>query len=157
MKKAIDLLVNGDVYELCVAPHRLLVDVLRDDIGLTGTKKGCGVGECGSCTVLMDGKPVRSCLILALQAQGKEIVTIEGLGKKGELDPLQRLFLEKNAVQCGFCTSGMILTAKALLKENPNPTEEEVRDALAGNLCRCTGYVKIVDAIMAAAESNERR
>ena len=149
MKQLIELKVNGDTYELAVDPHRTLVQVLREDIGLTGTKVGCDLGECGTCTVHMDGKPVLSCLTLAIEAQGREIVTVEGLVKEGKLDPLQQSFVDHGAIQCGFCTPGMIMTSKALLDNNPSPTEEEIRRAISGNLCRCTGYVKIVDAIKA--------
>ncbi|MHB1653053.1 MAG: (2Fe-2S)-binding protein [Desulfitobacteriaceae bacterium] len=149
MKIPISIVVNGDPYELLVSPMRKLVDVLRDDLGLTGTKKGCGAGECGSCTVFMDGEPVSSCLVLAPQADGKSIVTIEGITTDGDvLEPLQEAFIEKGFVQCGYCTPGMIMMAKALLHVNPHPTEEEIRDAISGNLCRCSGYQKIVDAIM---------
>lgn len=148
-QKKIKLNVNGRGVAVMVKPTETLVDVLRDKLDLTGTKKACGLGDCGACTVLMDGKAVNSCLILAMDAQGHEITTIEGLEKKdGTLHPLQEAFLESGAVQCGFCTSGMILSAKALLDENPSPTEEEVRRALAGNLCRCTGYAKIVQAVL---------
>lgn len=159
MKVAINLRVNGDAYEVLVPPHRPLVDVLRDDVGLTGTKKGCGAGECGACTVLMDGKPVNSCLVLAVQADGKDIVTIEGLAQDDRLHPIQEAFVQHGAIQCGYCSPGMILIAKALLDENPRPTELEVKQAIAGNICRCTGYVKIVEAIQAASRlvANERR
>jgi len=150
-RQIIRLTVNGDVYEVAVAPHDRLLDVIRDGIGLTGTKEGCGEGECGACTVIMNGKPVNSCLVLALQADGADVVTIEGLGLGNELALIQQQFLALGAVQCGFCTPGMILTAKALLDENPAPTEEQVRDALSGNLCRCTGYQKIVDAVLETA------
>ena len=132
--------------------HRTLLDVLREDLGLIGAKEGCGIGECGSCTVLMGGRPVKSCILLALQADGEEITTIEGLAKGGVLDTLQKAFIEQGAIQCGYCTPGMILAAKALLAENRLPSEEEVRNYLSGNLCRCTGYVKIIEAIRAAAE-----
>jgi len=148
-QKKIKLNVNGRGVAVMVKPTETLVDVLRDKLDLTGTKKACGLGDCGACTVLMDGKAVNSCLILAMDAQGHEITTIEGLDKKdGTLHPLQEAFLENGAVQCGFCTPGMVLSAKALLDENPSPTEEEVRRALAGNLCRCTGYAKIVQAVL---------
>jgi carbon-monoxide dehydrogenase small subunit len=129
-----------------------LADVLREELNLTGVKIGCGEGNCGTCTVILDGKAIKSCLMLAHNAKGKEIVTIEGLTGDGGLHPLQKAFIEHFAVQCGFCTPGMILAAKTLLDENPNPTEEEVREALSGNLCRCTGYVKIVEAVLAAGE-----
>ena len=159
MKVAINLRVNGDACEVLVPPHRPLVDVLRDDVGLTGTKKGCGAGECGACTVLMDGKPVNSCLVLAVQADGKDIMTIEGLAQDDRLHPIQEAFVQHGAIQCGYCSPGMILIAKALLDENPRPTELEVKQAIAGNICRCTGYVKIVEAIQAASRlvANEGR
>jgi len=144
--------VNGRNYDISIEPEMTLVEVLRDKLDLTGTKISCGEGECGACTVLMDGKPCLSCCTLAIQAQGKSIVTIEGLAEKGQLHPLQKSFIDHGAIQCGYCTPGMILTSKALLDENPNPTPEDVKTALAGNLCRCTGYVKIVDAVMAAAD-----
>lgn len=153
MKQLLSLKVNGERYEVAVDSHRTLLEVLRTELGLTGAKEGCGVGECGSCTVLMDGRPVLSCLILAMDARDKEILTIEGLSADGQLHPLQKAMVEYGAVQCGFCTPGMILSAKALLDKNPRPSEEEIKVAIGGNLCRCTGYNKIVEAIMAAAES----
>lgn len=153
MKIPIVISVNNDRYELQVSPLRKLVDVLREELGLTGTKKGCGEGECGACTVLMDGEPVSSCLVLAVQANGKSIVTIEGLeNASGVLDPLQQNFMIKGAIQCGYCSPGMMMTAKALLQANPHPTEDEAREAISGNLCRCTGYQKIVDAILETAD-----
>ena len=152
MKKLLTLRVNGEDYEVSTDPWKTLVKVLREDLGLTGTKEGCNTGNCGVCTILIDGKAVKSCSILATQAQGQEITTIEGLGKNG-LHPLQQAFIDYFAVQCGYCTPGMLLRAKALLDENPDPTEEEVRLALTGNYCRCTGYTKIVEAILAAAET----
>jgi len=153
MKRELKLIVNGDTHVVYIDPWKTLTDVLRDDLQLTGTKLGCNSGECGACTVLINGKAVKSCLVLALQAQGKEIITIEGLeGEQGKLHPLQQAFIDHFAVQCGFCTPGMILSAKAFLDKNPNPTEEEVRVALSGNLCRCTGYVKIIEAVLAANE-----
>ena len=152
MKMQITLTVNGDKYELLVSPLSKLVDVLREDLGITGTKKGCGEGECGACTVLMDGQPVSSCLVLAPQADGKTIITIEGLeSQDGSLDPIQESFMKKGAIQCGYCSPGMMMTTKALLKVNSHPTEEEIRDAISGNLCRCTGYQKIVDAVLDVA------
>lgn len=152
MKQSITLNVNGQASEVFVDPWKSLADVLRDELGLTGVKIGCNEGNCGSCTVLVDGKAVKSCLMLINQAKGKQIVTIEGLAENDRLHPLQESFIEHFAIQCGFCTPGMILAAKALFDENPNPTEEEVRKALAGNLCRCTGYVKIVEAVLAAKD-----
>lgn len=143
--------VNGREHETIVEPHMLLIDVLRDNLGLTGTKYACGGGDCGACTVLIDGKPSFSCLTLAVTAIDKEITTIEGLTDKGDLHPIQRAFVDKGAVQCGFCTPGMLLSAKALLDQNPEPSRDEIKSALAGNLCRCTGYVKILDAVEAAA------
>lgn len=142
--------VNGEKHDLETQGNRTLLDVLRTDLGLTGTKKGCGMGKCGACTVLLGGRPVHSCLILAPQVNGAEVTTIEGLGGE-EPHPLQRAFVERGAVQCGYCTPGMILTAKALLDENPSPTEPEIKAAIAGNLCRCTGYNKIVEAIRSCA------
>jgi carbon-monoxide dehydrogenase small subunit len=151
MKRLLKLMVNGEECEVFTEPWKTLERVLRDDLGLTGVKEGCNTGHCGVCTVVIDGKAVKGCLVLASQAQGKDILTIEGLSKSG-LHPLQQAFVDHFAIQCGFCTPGMILTAKSLLDENPNPTEEEVKLGLSGNLCRCTGYVKIVEAILAAAE-----
>ncbi len=151
MKQVIQLNVNDNLYDVIVAPRDVLVDVLRKQLGFTGTKKGCGHGDCGTCTVLIDGKPILSCLTLAIGCQGKKIVTIEGLEKNGILDPLQQSFVEEGAVQCGFCTPGMIMSARALLNRNPHPEQDEIKRAIAGNLCRCTGYVKIVEAIEAVA------
>jgi len=153
----IRLKVNGDLHELTVKPHHTLLDVLRDQLELTGTKEGCGLGECGACTVHMDGKPVNSCLVLALEADGSEIVTIEGLAKAGKLHPVQRAFVEKGAIQCGFCTPGMVMASIGLLAEKPNPTQEEIKQALIGNLCRCTGYKKIIEAVSEAASSGGAR
>ena len=150
-KRGIQLTVNGEEHEVGVTPHQTLLEVLRDDLYLTGAKEGCGEGACGTCTVLLDGKPVRSCLILAVEVQGKEVTTIEGLAPMGELHPVQKAFVEHGAIQCGFCSPGMILTTKALLDENPNPTEQEARQAISGNVCRCTGYAKIVEAMLKAA------
>ncbi|MHB8077515.1 (2Fe-2S)-binding protein [Desulfosporosinus fructosivorans] len=151
----LEMTVNGKLQRVRVKPNDRLIDVLRESLGLTGAKEGCsGEGECGACTVIMDGKAVNSCLVLALQARGKEIVTIEGLEHNGELDLLQQAFIDSGAVQCGYCTPGMIMAAKALLMENPTPSEAEVRLAIAGNLCRCTGYIKIIDAISAVAGTN---
>ena len=152
MKKAIQLSVNGQQVQVFVGGSETLLDCLRNQLGLTGTKKGCDQGDCGACTVLVDGTPVNSCITLALEADGKDITTIEGLAQEGGLHPLQEAFISHNAVQCGFCTPGMILTAAALLKENPHPSEREIRHYLQGNLCRCTGYSKIVQAVQAAAQ-----
>ncbi|MBX3087813.1 MAG: (2Fe-2S)-binding protein [Cryobacterium sp.] len=151
MRKVINLDVNGQNRSHEIEPNTLLLDLLRLEMGLTGTKEGCGEGVCGSCTVMVDGELVRSCLTLAVQIDGKSITTVEGIGGSSSLHPLQRKFLEHGAVQCGFCTPGLIVTAKALLSVNPNPSEAEVRDAIRGNFCRCTGYVKIIEAILAAA------
>ncbi len=152
MKSLIHMTVNDKEYELAVQPNQTLVDVLRYELRLTGTKKGCGTGDCGSCTVIMDGKPVNSCLVLAVQANGRRITTIEGLESEEGLHPVQKAFTEKGAIQCGFCSPGMILSSKSLLDKNPKPTEEEIRRALSGNLCRCTGYQKIVDAVKSLSE-----
>lgn len=155
MKTIISLVVNDEQVEAGVEPNKTLLQFLREDLGLTGTKHGCGLGDCGACTVIMDGRPVNSCLVLAVQANGREVLTIEGLAENGKLHPIQRAFVDKGAIQCGFCTPGMILSAKALLAENPHPTEHEIRTAISGNLCRCTGYQKIVEAIQEAAKSIE--
>ena len=151
MRQEISIEFNGQKRSLEIEPNTLLLDLLRLEMGLTGTKEGCGEGVCGSCTVMVDGQLVRSCLTLAMQLDGKSITTVEGVGNAASLHPLQRKFLELGAVQCGFCTPGLIVTAKALLTSNPNPSEAEVRDAIRGNFCRCTGYVKIIEAILAAA------
>ena len=143
--------VNGEAVSLETDPQRRLLDILREDLGLTGTKEGCSEGECGACTVLLDGEAVHSCLTLAAQLSGRHVETIEGLEKSGELDILQHCFMEEIAVQCGFCTPGMIMSAKALLLKNPHPTPEEIRTALSGNICRCSGYVQIVNAVSRAA------
>lgn len=148
--------VNARDVELDVDPMATLLDVLREQLGLTGTKKGCDVGDCGACTVLMDGKAILSCLTPVLQAAGKEIATVEGLADEGKLHPLQEAFIECGAVQCGFCTPGMLLSAKALLDQNPGTTREAIRVAISGNLCRCTGYRKIIDAIMLASKRTKR-
>jgi carbon-monoxide dehydrogenase small subunit len=150
-KRIIGLTVNGDPYEVAVRADTRLLDVIRDELQLTGTKEGCGEGECGACTVIMNGMPVNACLVLAPQAEGADVLTIEGLLVDGAMSLLQRQFVEAGAVQCGFCSPGMIMTAKALLDENPAPSEYAVREALAGNLCRCTGYQKIVDAVLETA------
>lgn len=144
--------VNGAPFELRVSANRTLLSVLRDDLALTGTKEGCGAGECGACTVILDGKAVNACLILAPELDGKHIETVEGLAKGSELSPLQESFIEHMALQCGFCTPGMLMSAESLLRENPHPTREEIKKAMSGNLCRCTGYKKIVEAIEAVAE-----
>jgi carbon-monoxide dehydrogenase small subunit len=151
MKEVIELIVNGESNEVLVRPNDLIVDVLRDVIYLTGTKKGCGEGDCGACTVLLDGAPALACLTLAISCVGKKIETIEGLSENGKLHPIQEAFVEKGAIQCGYCTPGMILSAKALLAKNENPTNEEIKYGMAGNFCRCTGYKKIVDAVAEAA------
>ncbi|NOZ73257.1 MAG: (2Fe-2S)-binding protein [Chloroflexi bacterium] len=153
MKHRIQIVVNQESHEIAVEPWWTLLDVLRDQLELTGAKKGCDRGDCGTCTVLLNDKPVASCMMLAVQADGCEITTIEGLQQGNTLHPLQQAFVNHGAIQCGFCTPGMILTAKALLDENPHPTEAEVREAMAGNLCRCTGYAKIVQAVLAATRT----
>ena len=157
MNCLINLKINGESYQLNVKPNILLLDLLREEIGLTGTKRGCGTGECGACTVLLEGRPVNSCLMLAVEANEKNVLTIEGLSRDGQLHPLQEAFIEEGAVQCGFCTPGMLLSAKALLDVNSNPKEEEIKKAIAGNLCRCTGYTKIIKAIISAVEKMKRK
>lgn len=152
MRQLIRLIVNEEPYEVMIKPSETLLEVLKNKLGLTGAKHACDTGKCGACTVLIDGKPVRSCLTLAISVRDREITTIEGLAKGEELHPLQRAFIEHGAVQCGFCTPGMILFTKSFLEENPEPQEEEIRKALSGNICRCTGYVKIIEAIQAAAK-----
>lgn len=152
MAKEIILTINGQAYPVQVEPDELLVDVLRDRLWLTGTKKGCGTGDCGACTVIMDGRPVTSCLVLAMAAEGKQIWTVESLADGDQLHPLQESFIEHGAVQCGYCTPGLLMMAKAILEQNPTPSEEQVRAGIAGNLCRCTGYTKIVEAILAASK-----
>ena len=151
----IELSVNGEKYQLRVEPRRTLVEVLRENLGLMGTKKSCNEGECGACTLIMDGKAVTSCLVLALDAQGKEIITVEGLSEGETLHPIQESFLKHGGVQCGFCTPGMVMSAKSLLDDNPNPTLDETRRAISGNLCRCTGYQHIIDSIMAVPEEKK--
>ena len=157
MKHSIRMTVNGDIHELSVDPWRTLNEVLREQLNLTGTKLGCGSGDCGACTVLMSGKPVSSCLTLAVEVNGKEIETVEGLAHSGKLHPIQEAFVEKGAIQCGFCTSGMEMSTASLLTKNESPNEEEIRKGLSGNLCRCTGYYKIIDAVFAAAEKMKTR
>lgn len=152
MKREVKLTVNGEIYELEVENRRTLLEVIREDINLLGTKNICDMGECGSCTVLLDGMAVNSCLTLAADAHGKKIETIEGVAKEGTLHPIQEEFIAKGAVQCGFCSPGMIMTVKAFLEKNPNPSEEEAEMAIAGNFCRCTGYIRIVDAILSSAD-----
>src|SRR6266403_3532031 len=147
MKTLLTLTINGEEREVAFAPHKTLLEVLREDLGLTGTKHGCELGECGTCTVLVDGKPVLSCLALPVECQGREIKTVEGMAEGGRLHPLQQAFAELGAAQCGYCTPGILLTAKALLADDPAPTRQRIREALAGNLCRCTGYTKILDAV----------
>ncbi|MDH4208069.1 MAG: (2Fe-2S)-binding protein [Anaerolineae bacterium] len=149
--EALTMKLNGEEVTIYIKPDAMLLDVLRDRLGLMGAKEACGQGECGACTVLLDGEPVTSCLVPAFKAQGREVLTVEGLASGGELHPLQKAFIEHGAVQCGYCTPGMLMSAKALLDRNPHPTEEEIKEAISGNLCRCTGYVNIVRAIEAAA------
>ena len=156
MRKRLELKVNGEIREVFVEPWRTLAEVLRDELGLLGTKISCAAGDCGACNILLDGKIVSSCLLLAPQAQGKEVLTIEGLASEGGLHPLQEAFIERFAVQCGYCIPGMILTAKAYLDENPEASEEKIRSAMSGNLCRCTGYVKVTEAIMVAKEKMKK-
>jgi aerobic-type carbon monoxide dehydrogenase small subunit (CoxS/CutS family) len=151
MRRRTKLIVNDQEYELLIGPNKTLLDVLRDDLGLTGTKRGCDSGECGACTVLLEGIPVLSCLTLACEVEGKKIQTIEGIAKDGELHPVQRAFVEYGAIQCGFCTPGMVISAVALLKGNKTPSTDEIKKAISGNLCRCTGYIKIIEAIASIA------
>ena len=153
MKKTLSFSLNGESVQVEIEPHLTLLQLLRETFGLTGTKEGCGMGECGACTVLVDGAGINSCIFPALEAEGKSVTTIEGLTDlQGNLHPIQKAFIEYGAVQCGFCTPGMLLSAKALLDENPKPTEDEIRNGIAGNLCRCTGYAQIVQAIKAVSE-----
>ncbi len=156
MKRQIELRVNGQEWQVAVEPRQTLLEVLRNELRLTGTKEACGDGSCGSCTVLVDGQTVSSCLVFAVEMEGRDIVTIEGLSRDGKLHPLQSSFVEEGAIQCGFCTPGVVLTAKAFLDSNPHPTEAEVRQAISNNLCRCTGYQKIVAAIMKTAAEATR-
>ena len=153
MKMPLQFRVNGEDYEVYVEPWKTLLEVLRDELELTGTKAGCLAGECGTCTVIVDGKAVKSCLMLAPQAAGREIMTVEGLAQGGKLHPLQQAFIDHFAFQCGFCTPGMLMSSKALLDEDPHPTEEQARLGMAGNLCRCTGYVKIIEAVLAVGKN----
>jgi carbon-monoxide dehydrogenase small subunit len=153
MKQKISFILNGEPVEVEIEPHLTLLQLLRDHLELMGTKEGCSMGECGTCTVLLDGKAVNSCIFPALEVEGKKVTTIEGLmDAQGNLHPIQKAFIEHGAIQCGFCTPGMVLSAKALLDENPKPSEEEIRNGIAGNLCRCTGYLQIVQAIKAVSE-----
>jgi len=147
MKKLITFILNGEEVEYAVDTHKTLLKMIREDFDLTGAKEGCGAGECGACTVIMNGRAVNACLVFAVEADGQELLTIEGLAVDGVLDPLQVSFIENAALQCGYCTPGMIMTAKALLNENPNPTTDEIKEGISGNLCRCTGYKKIIEAI----------
>jgi carbon-monoxide dehydrogenase small subunit len=152
MNQKIKIKVNGNEYELMIEPSETLIDVLRNRLGFTGTKEGCGVGDCGACTVLVDGKAVNSCLMLCIAAEGRDILTIEGVASNGELHPIQKAFVDEGAIQCGYCTPGMVLSSMALLEEIQLPTKEEIKFRIAGNLCRCTGYTKIIKAIEAAAK-----
>lgn len=151
-RKLLKIVLNGDPVEVSIQPSALLLDVLRDQLGLTGAKQACGEGECGACTVLLDGKAVNSCITPAMKAMNKEVLTIEGLDDGGKLHPIQQAFIDHGAIQCGFCTPGMVLATKALLDQNPNPSEVEVKIGLSGNLCRCTGYIKIIEAVLAVAK-----
>lgn len=155
--KQVKLTINGIPYELTVKPWRTLLEVIREEFKLIGTKEGCSSGDCGACTVIIDGKAFNSCLVLAAEADGKEIITIEGLADGDKLHPIQEAFIEHGGIQCGFCTAGMIMSAKALLDENPYPTEEEIKRGIAGNLCRCTGYTQIIESIKAAAQEMTKR
>ena len=157
MKQQIETTVNGRLYALEVEPRKTLLAMLRDQLQLTGTKEGCSTGDCGACTVLLDGKPVTSCLVLAVEADGREITSIEGIVRNGELHPVQKALVEVGGMQCGFCTPGIVISAVSLLEGNERPSAEEIRRALAGNLCRCTGYTKIVEAVQAAAGQMRRR
>lgn len=154
--KQIKVTVNGILYELSVQPWETLLDVIREHLGLTGTKEGCGLGECGACTIIMDGKTVNSCLVLAVEADNRVITTIEGLANGDELHPIQEAFVNCGGLQCGFCTPGMIMSTKALLENNPSPDEEEIRKGIAGNFCRCTGYTKIIESVKVAAKNMRR-
>jgi carbon-monoxide dehydrogenase small subunit len=155
MKTLIEFTLNGEVVECLVDNQRTLLKMIREDFDLTGAKEGCGAGECGACTIIVNGKALNACLVLAVEADGTEITTIEGLVVDGELDPLQVSFIDNAALQCGYCTPGMIMTAKAMLEENPHPTENEIKEGISGNLCRCTGYKKIIEAIQVVADQNK--
>jgi len=155
MKQLIQLTVNGETHDLVVPPTRTLLDLIRDDLGLTGTKRGCDLGACGACAVLLDGRPVNACLVLAVEAAGQEIMTIEAIASGGKLHPVQEAFVQQGAVQCGFCTPGLVVTVKSLLDDRPNASESEIREAISGNICRCTGYVKVLDAVRAAARKQK--
>jgi carbon-monoxide dehydrogenase small subunit len=157
MKTLVTCTINGQEHSVLADTRDTLLELLRDRIGLTGAKEGCGNGNCGTCTVIVDGAPVNACLVLALEAPGRDIVTVEGLASGGRLHPIQQALVEHGGTQCGFCTPGIVLSAKALLDNNPDPTAQDVRQAIAGNICRCTGYDKIVDAVMAAAAGAQRR
>ena len=157
MKHLINCVVNGKEVKAEAAADKMLVDFLREDLGLTGTKRGCGIGECGACTVIVDGRTVNSCMVPAVTVDGKTILTVEGLADGEKLHPLQQSFIDHGAVQCGFCTPGMLLSAKALLDKNPSPSRQEIRQAVSGNICRCTGYTKIVDAVEAAAKQGGKQ
>ncbi|MBF0508904.1 MAG: (2Fe-2S)-binding protein [Deltaproteobacteria bacterium] len=152
----LELTINGESVSLSVEPQLTLLELIRNHLMLTGTKEGCAEGACGACTVLLDGAPIRSCLTLALSVAGQEVTTVEGLAVAGKLDPIQQAFVDNSAVQCGFCTPGMIMSVKGLRKKHPHPTEEEIREAISGNICRCTGYVKIIDAVKSATEIQPR-
>ena len=152
-KKLITLNVNGERSEVAVEPSWTLLETVREQLRLTGTKEGCGTGDCGACSMIVDGRLITSCLMLAVQADGRQITSVEGISTNGDLDPVQRAFIDKGGVQCGYCTPGMIVAARALLDANPNPTLDEVREGLAGNLCRCTGYTRIYESVLAAAEA----
>jgi len=152
VRRELRITVNGDPYHLLVDTNRTLLELIREVIGLTGTKNSCGMGECGACTVLLNGKPVNSCLVLAHEADGQDVLTIEGLSKGGTLHPIQQAFVESGAIQCGFCTPGMIMATKALLDQKPDASREDIRDGLKGNLCRCTGYIKVIEAVEAAKD-----
>lgn len=152
MKTEITLKVNGELFPVQIEPHRTLLEVIREDLGLTGTKEMCNKGDCGGCTVIMDGEPVLSCIMLAIEAEGKDILTIEGMSDGHKLHPIQQAFVDHGAIQCGYCTPGFIMSAKALLDKNLHPTEDEIKEGISNNICRCTGYVHILDAIDAAAK-----